>query len=198
VAGEVLTARKEENVWNLKTTLMASILSLPLAAVFTQPAAFCQSAMEKASSAQDLLIRSEVETAISMLQTISAKQQKGELTLEQAKQLGADLLRGLRYGKDGYFWADTTEGVNVVLYGRKDVEGKNRLAAKDVKGKPYIRDFIAKAKAGGGYVNYWFPKENQTTPLPKRSYVQLFKPFGWVVGSGYYLPTSKGTKEKAY
>jgi methyl-accepting chemotaxis protein len=182
-------------MWSMRTTVMATFVILSLAAVFTQPAGFCQSEMKKGSSAQDLLIKNEVETAISMLQTISAKQQKGELTLEQAKQLGADLLRGLRYGKDGYFWADTTEGVNVVLYGRKDVEGKNRLAAKDVKGKPYIRDFIAKAKAGGGYLNYWFPKLNQTTPLPKRSYVQLFESFGWVVGSGYYLPTSKVTKE---
>jgi methyl-accepting chemotaxis protein len=159
-------------MWSMRTTVMATFVILSLAAVFTQPAGFCQSEMKKGSSAQDLLIKNEVETAISMLQTISAKQQKGELTLEQAKQLGADLLRGLRYGKDGYFWA-----------------------AKDVKGKPYIRDFIAKAKAGGGYLNYWFPKLNQTTPLPKRSYVQLFESFGWVVGSGYYLPTSKVTKE---
>ena len=156
--------------------------------VFGQ-SAFCQSNTGKGSSAQDLMIKSEVETAISMLQTIFSKHQKGELTLEQAKQLGAELLRGLRYGKHGYFWADTTEGVNVVLYGRKDVEGTNRLETKDDKGKFFIKDFIATAKAGGGYVNYGFPKMNQTTPLPKRAYVQLFEPFGWVVGTGYYLPT---------
>ncbi len=142
------------------------------------------------------MIKSEVETAISMLQTIFSKHQKGELTLEQAKQLGADLLRGLRYGKDGYFWADTTEGVNVVLYGRKDVEGKSRLEFKDYKGKFFIKDFIAKAKAAGGYEDYWFPKQNQATPLPKRGCVQLFKPFGWVVGTGYYVATDKVTKGK--
>ncbi len=79
------------------------------------------------SSAQDLLIKNEVETAVSMLQAIFTIHQKGELTLEQAKKLGADLLRELKYGTEGYFWADTTEGVNVVLYGRKDVEGRNRI-----------------------------------------------------------------------
>jgi methyl-accepting chemotaxis protein len=145
----------------------------------------------KGSSAEDRMIKSEVETAISMLQAVYSKHQKGGLTLEQARQLGADLLRGLRYGKDGYFWADTTAGVNVVLYGRKDVEGKNRLESKDHKGNFLIKEFIAKAKAGGGYKNYWFPKENQKTPLPKRGYVQFFKPFGWVVGTGYYLRTTK-------
>lgn len=137
-------------------------------------------------SAQDLLIKSEVETAVSMLQAIFTKYQQGEMTLEQAKKLGADLLRELRYGTEGYFWADTTEGVNVVLYGRKDVEGKNRLEDKDQQGTFYIKELLAKGKAGGGYVEYWFTKKGQAPTQPKRSYVLLFKPFGWVVGSGYY------------
>ena len=96
----------------------------------------------------------------------------GAMTLEKAKELGADLLRGLRYGTDGYFWADTTEGVNVVLYGQKDVEGRNRLEDKDQKGTFYVKEFLAKGKAaGGGYVEYWFPKKGQPTAQPKRSYV---------------------------
>ena len=140
----------------------------------------------KNSSAQDLLVKSEVETAVSMLQAIFTKHQQGEMNLKQAKKLGADLLRELRYGTEGYFWADTMEGVNVVLYGRKNVEGKNRLKNKDQKGKFYIKEFLTKGKAGGGYVEYWFVKKGQTTTQPKRSYVLLFKPFGWVVGSGYY------------
>ncbi len=148
--------------------------------------AFAQKESPVNSKAQDLLIRSEVETAVSMLQGIYAKYQHGEMTLEKAKKLAADLLRDLRYGTDGYFWADTTEGVNVVLYGRKDVEGRNRLEDKDSKGTYYIKELLAKGKAGGGYVEYWFPKKGQTTAQPKRSYALLFKPFGWVVGSGYY------------
>ncbi len=173
----------------MKRILVATLLVLSLALFFAPPS-FSQSVMDEELSAQDLLIRSQVQTAISMLETISSKQQSGELTPEQARRLGADLLRGLHYGDDGYFWADTTEGVNVVLYG-SEVEGKSRLEAKDVKGKPFIKDFIAKAKAGGGYVDYWFPMKGQTSPLPKRSYVQLFEPFGWVVGTGYYLRTRK-------
>jgi methyl-accepting chemotaxis protein len=145
-----------------------------------------QSGKQGKTSAQDVLLQCEVETAVSMLQAISAKQQRGEMTLEKAKVLGADLLRELRYGTDGYFWADTTNGVNVVLFGRKDVEGRNRLEDKDLKGAFYVKDFLAKAKAGGGYVEYWFPKKGETTALPKRSYVLQFDPFGWVIGSGYY------------
>ena len=141
---------------------------------------------------QDRLIKDEVGTAISMLQAVYAEHQRGKMTLEQAKELGANLLRDLRYGTEGYFWADTLAGVNVVLYGRKDVEGRNRLNAKDLKGTYYIRKFLATAKAGGGYVEYWFPKKGRRTAQPTRSYVALFEPFGWVVGSGYYPPFTEG------
>jgi len=135
---------------------------------------------------KDFLIKCEVETAVSMLQAIFDKHQTGELNLYEAKKLGADLLRDLRYGKDGYFWADTIEGVNVVLYGRKDVEGINRLEAQDHKGNYFIKDILTAGIAGGGYIEYWFPKLKETEAVPKRSYSLLFKPFGWVIGTGYY------------
>jgi methyl-accepting chemotaxis protein len=48
------------------------------------------------------------------------------------------------------------------------------------------RAFLKTGEAGGGYVEYLFSKKGQTKPQPKRSYVLLFKPFGWVIGSGYY------------
>ncbi len=139
------------------------------------------------TAAMDLLIKTEVETAVSMLQRVYEEHLDGDMSLEQAKMLGADLLRNLRYGGEGYFWADTEEGVNVVLYGRKDVEGRNRLEDKDPNGVYYVREFIRLAGEGGGYLDYHFAKLSQGDPIPKRSYVLAFEPFGWVVGSGYYL-----------
>ncbi|MBN1665324.1 MAG: cache domain-containing protein [Deltaproteobacteria bacterium] len=138
-------------------------------------------------SARDVLIKSEVETAVSMLQGIADMQAQGKMALEEAKRLGAHLLRNLSYGKEGYFWADTTDGVNVVLYGRKDTEGRNRIEDKDAAGVYYVKAFLARAAAGGGYVEYLFTKKGQTEPQAKRSYVLPFKPFGWVVGTGYYV-----------
>jgi len=166
--------------------LMMTACAVVLSVAFLYLPAGAKSEKKKNSLSQDLFVKSEVETAVSMLQAIFTKHKQGAMTLDKAKELGADLLRELKYGMDGYFWADTTEGVNVVLYGRKDVEGRNRLEDKDQKGTFYIKEFLAKAKAGGGYVDYSFSKKGQTTPQPKRSYVLLFEPFGWVVGSGYY------------
>ena len=99
----------------MKRVLGGAVLILPVTIVLSQ-GAFSKSKKAEGSAAQNLMIKSQVETAISMLQTIYSKHENGELTLEQAKQPGADLLRGMRYGKEEYFWADTTEGVNAVLY----------------------------------------------------------------------------------
>lgn len=170
---------------SMKKTLLPLIVVLFTAALISLPVV-AQSETSETVSAHDLLIKSEVETAVSMLQAIFSRHQQGEMTLEQAMRLGAGLLRELRYGDDGYFWADTTQGVNVVLYGRQDIEGKNRLESQDRNGAFYIKEFLALARAGGGYTEYWFPKRGETTPQPKRSYVLLFEPFAWVVGSGYY------------
>ncbi|MCM0081945.1 methyl-accepting chemotaxis protein [Geomonas sp. Red32] len=135
----------------------------------------------------DNRIKAEVQTAVSMLQAISDRQQQGETTLEEAKRQGADLLRRLKYGEDGYFWADTSDGTNVVYLG-KDAEGKNRLNAKDSDGKLFIQEIINNGKKPeGGFTEYRFPRPGTLTALPKRSYSLYFAPFDWVVGTGNYV-----------
>ncbi len=134
----------------------------------------------------DKNIKEQVQNALSLLDTIYKNAQSGEYSMEVAKKMGADLLRELRYGVDGYFWADTYNGDNVVLLG-KDTEGKNRIDAQDVNGFKMIQAIIKVGKEPeGGYTNYSFPKANETEPLPKRSYSKSFEPFQWVIGTGNY------------
>jgi methyl-accepting chemotaxis protein len=40
---------------------------------------------------------------------------------------------------------------------------------------------------GEGFVSYMWPKGSEKTPIPKISYVKLFEPWGWVIGSGVYV-----------
>lgn len=130
--------------------------------------------------------KNEVETVISLLQNIYNDIQKGTFTMEEGKKIAANVVRGMRYGKDGYFWVDTKEGVNVVLLGR-DAEGKNRYEAVDKKGNFYVRNFISNGlKPEGGFTDYWFSKKEGGEVYPKRSYTLAFTPFNWVVGTGNY------------
>lgn len=134
----------------------------------------------------DTNIKQQVENACSLLQTVADKEKNGEYTKEQAQQIGADLLRNLKYGTDGYFWADTYDGTNIVLLG-KDIEGENRLDTEDTNGFKMVQAIIeAGQNPEGGYVDYHFPKPNETKPSPKRAYSKAFEPFQWVIGTGNY------------
>ena len=139
----------------------------------------------------DLMIKGQVQTAVSLLSTLEAQVATGELTIAEAQKRGADLVRQLRYQKEGYFWIDTVDGTNVVLLG-KPSEGKNRIDLQDNHGTYFIRELIKQGrKVEGGYTDYWFPKAGRETPLPKRGYSLEFKPWGWVVGTGNYIDDIK-------
>ncbi|MTI48676.1 methyl-accepting chemotaxis protein [Sporosalibacterium faouarense] len=143
----------------------------------------------------DRLVKYEVQTIVSMLDQIYKQVEVGEITLEEGKKLGKSLVREIRYGEDksGYFWADTSEGVNVVLLGDKEVEGKSRIDSQDEKENYFIKEIIDNGmEKEGGYTNYWFPKAGESEPLPKRSYSLYFKPFDWVIGTGAYIDDIDG------
>jgi PAS domain S-box-containing protein len=135
----------------------------------------------------DLLIKGQVQSVVSLLATLEARAATGKITHIEAQKLGADLVRQLRFQKEGYFWIDTIDGTNVVLLGSSS-EGKNRINLQDNHGKYIIREIIRQGRMeGGGYTDYWFPKAGGRESLPKRSYSLEFKPWGWVVGTGNYL-----------
>lgn len=138
-----------------------------------------------ALDSRDVLIKSQVQSAYSMLEELNRKAESGEIKLSYAKKVGADLLRQMRYAEDGYFFADTSKGVNVVLYGDKSVEGKDRHDAS-INGISYVQKISEAAKSGNGFTDYYFPKKGETTPSAKRAYSMYFQPFDWVIGTGYY------------
>ena len=132
-------------------------------------------------------IKQQVEQVITLLDSFKADIDAGIYTQEEGMKLAADKVRGLRYGEEGYFWIDQSDGINVVLLGN-DIEGTNRLGTQDVTGFEMVRDFIQGAVAQGSYYSdYQYPKEGETDPKPKRAYTQYYKPFDWVVGTGNYI-----------
>jgi len=135
----------------------------------------------------DEIVKYEVETVMSLLNGVSRLVEMDSMSVEEARAYAAHVIREMRYGADGYFWIDTKEGVNVVLLGNKDVEGKSRWDLQDANGKYLIREITKSAIEGDGYTEYWFPKKGSNVPLPKRSYSDYFEPFNWVIGTGNYI-----------
>ncbi|MGL5256497.1 MAG: methyl-accepting chemotaxis protein [Proteocatella sp.] len=136
----------------------------------------------------DINIKSQVDIIISELDGVANQVSKGLITPEQGKTIAADVVRNAKYGEGGYFWADTLEGINVVFLGKTESEGTSRLNMVDDNGNKIIQNFIEIVKKDGeGYSEYYFPKPGDDTPLPKRAFVKLYQPYGWVIGTGNYI-----------
>ena len=144
----------------------------------------------------EVKLKDETQIAVSVAQEAYKKQQAGEMTEEEAKKYAADIIRELRYEDGaGYFFADTLEGVNVILLGRP-AEGKSRIDLTDPTGKRFIAEMIENGKKdGGGFTDLMFAKPGETTPLPKRNYTVVFKPFGWCIGTGVWIDEIDGMVE---
>lgn len=142
----------------------------------------------KMRTSYDADIKHNVQSVISALNGIINQEKEGLLSSSEAERLAADVVRNSVYENGGYFWADTMEGVNVVLLGKEEVEGTNRLELQDHYGNKIIQSFIDLIKKdGSGFHEYYFPKAGETEPLPKRAYVELFEPYGWIIGTGNYI-----------
>lgn len=144
-----------------------------------------QSIESKMREEYDLNIKNQVEVVISMINSVYTDYQNGKYSEEEAKKISADMVRNMRYGESGYFWIDTYDGDNVVLLG-SSTEGTNRMNTIDSNGYKMVADIIKVGKQGGGYTEYYFPKEGESNALPKRAYSQAFEPFKWVIGTGNY------------
>ena len=132
-------------------------------------------------------VRNVVEVGIGIITHHHKLAADGKLSEADAKQAARDALRGLRYASGDYYFGVDTNGVYFVNGGNTTMEGQNKLDLKDTNGKPLIRDLIAAAQAGGGFVEYWFPRAGQQIAEPKLSYAALFGPWNWVLGTGIYI-----------
>ena len=139
-------------------------------------------------AAYDEKIQWQVQNVISLLKTYDEIYKKEGYSLAERQALVKELVRGLRYGTDGYFWIDTFDGVNVLLPPKPATEGTNRLDWTDEDGKHMVADFIEIGKTdAGGFTDFKFPKLGSDKPEPKRSYKAPYRPYSWVIGTGNYI-----------
>uniref|UniRef100_UPI003F68F6F0 cache domain-containing protein n=1 Tax=Achromobacter spanius TaxID=217203 RepID=UPI003F68F6F0 len=108
------------------------------------------------------------------------------MPLAQAKQNVARRLAQLRYGDDGYVGVFGDDYALLVHPDAKLV-GTNVRAIRDVDGLPIFENLYAEGKAGGGYVEYRFPRPGADEALPKISYAAYDAEWGWLIFTGLYV-----------
>ncbi|MGE8175171.1 methyl-accepting chemotaxis protein [Pseudomonas fluorescens] len=129
-----------------------------------------------------------VQTASGILAYYHDLETAGTLTREAAQKQALSVVRGLRYDQNDYFWINDLTPVMVMHPTNPKLEGQNLSTIKDPDGFALFNEMVVIAKAkGAGMVDYRWPKPGASTPVQKTSYVKLFEPWGWVIGSGVYI-----------
>lgn len=133
-------------------------------------------------------LSSLVDSAISIISNQYNEYQKGTISEKLAKERAISTLRTLFYDDNGYFWMDDTS-YNLILHPiNPHNEGKNRKKLKDKKGTFLVRELVDNSiKDGEAYVKFYFPKPGESKSSEKLGHTKLFKPWGWVIGTGFYM-----------
>ncbi|UAW97228.1 methyl-accepting chemotaxis protein [Halopseudomonas nanhaiensis] len=129
-----------------------------------------------------------VESTHGVLNHFHQMQVRGEMTQQQAQDAAARVIEGLRYGENDYFWVHTLDLMMIMHPFSTKLVGNSIAEVADPNGKRLFREMnnvVSASKAG--FVDYYWPKPGVTEPVAKISYVALFEPWGWVLGSGIYL-----------
>ena len=89
----------------------------------------------------------------------------------------------------GYYFADTMDGIVMIHRNNPELEGTNITDPPDSRNARVFKQIAKIAKEHGeGYCSYrWNMPGKSATPIAKYSYVKYFKPLDWAIGSGKYL-----------
>jgi PAS domain S-box-containing protein len=157
--------------------------------------------------------RQLVEVAVSLVQHYHDEQVAGRLSEQAAQQAAITAVANMRYSMTNYFWInDLAEPTpHMVMHptipeltGMKLDDPMYNCATSEMPGngdkitytdgkKNIFQAFSDIARqAEHGYVTYDWPKPLPNGGVtsehyPKLSYVRLFAPWGWVIGSGIYI-----------
>ncbi|RMD74939.1 MAG: methyl-accepting chemotaxis protein, partial [Lentisphaerae bacterium] len=118
--------------------------------------------------------------------------------MREARHQALDVLRNIGWdGGKGYFWVNDMSEPYPKMVMHPTVPSLEGKVLDDPKynctpdGGNLFKESVKVCKAkGAGFVRYKWPKpakDGLTKETPKLSFVRLFKPYGWVIGTGVYL-----------
>lgn len=137
------------------------------------------------------LIRELTNSAISILTSYHNEELAGTMSRAEAQAFAIDRVQSLRYGAEDkdYFWLQDLKPTMIMHPYRPELNGENLLDFKDARGVRIFVEFSNLVQRDGeGYIDYvWQWKDDPDRLEPKESFVKLFQPWGWIIGTGIYI-----------
>ena len=175
----------------MQATFASGVAALPLALLFlfySLPMIESRISQSKGESTQIA-----VETVFNILELHHQKAASGALTMAEAQKQALELIKNLRYHEKEYFWINDLQPKMLMHPYKPEMVGQDLTDYKDPTGKTFFMEMVKIAReSGAGFVEYMWPKQNGNDPIPKISYIKIFKPWNWIVGNGAYVEDIQG------
>lgn len=141
-------------------------------------------------------IRELTNSAWSILAGYEEDERAGRLGPDEARARAREELGRIRYGPEGkdYFWITDTVPRMILHPYRTDLNGQDLSGFRAPGGAAIFVEFARiAAERDHGYVDYvWQWKDDPERLEPKESYIRIFRPWGWVIGTGLYIEDVRG------
>ncbi|MFT4181749.1 MAG: methyl-accepting chemotaxis protein [Rhizobium sp.] len=174
---------------NLKIAHQLFALLGVLMAVFAM-ATYLQirSSAEAIYSERYEMLRTQVESGISVLKFYYSQEQAGKLTEEQAKAQAYATITSMKYTPDGYLFGYDYD-VNMAFHYDKSKVGVSLKGQPDPKGHYYREELVKLGQQGGGLSDFYANKPGQPADVMfrKTAYARAFEPWKIVVVTGVYM-----------
>lgn len=139
---------------------------------------------------EDVLLnakREELRSYVALALTSIDQQYGAGRDDQSAKEQAKAILSSMNFGDDGYFYAYDQNGVVLVHPRQPELVGQNLLDRRDADGVYMIRELLARAREGGGFQRYRWPKPSTGRTERKLGYAIALPRWGWMLGTGIYL-----------
>ena len=135
-------------------------------------------------------LRARVTTAFQIVHAIHEREH-GRHPEAEVKRLILETLRPQRFFDErGYFFVRDLKGIALLQPLSPALENTSLWDNHDDTGHYITRGLVEAALRSdeGGFSAYrWYPPDNRQEMSDKLAYTRLFKPYGWVIGTGDYL-----------
>lgn len=137
--------------------------------------------------------RRELESLVNLAYSaVEAIYGRTDLSDEEKRREAMLVLKNMRYAGDNYLWVNDLRPAMVMHPMKPEMDGQDLSGFKDPNGKKLFIEMVQVVQRNGaGFVDYMWPKPGRDKPVAKLSYVKLFKPWNWVIGTGVYLEAAE-------
>jgi methyl-accepting chemotaxis protein len=173
--------------WRISTKIMVTCILITCLLGGMVMFIFLPQVEQKIWSDKIQATRNLTEEGYAVMAAYGDRVEKGELKIDEAKRRVLEAIGAIRYDGNNYLWINDLHPTMVHHPTSPELNGKDLSTYLDPQGKAMFVEMVNVCKRDGeGTVEYTWRSSTSASADPKISYVKLYKPWGWIVGTGVY------------